>query len=354
MKENHISSSVIKRLPRYYRFLGELKKQGITRISSGELAKRMNLTASQIRQDLNCFGGFGQQGYGYNIEMLYDGIGEILGLNQPTSAIMLGVGKLGVVVAENMNFLKQVEQIGDQYLRIAMITGESPDVNRDYDLFEQIPDLENILTDVYESLTSLASDMKKSSGKRSGSIVAALNNMNRILKAMLDNPYDAHRYVKDYYSNYSSLGSWLYDMKSMPLSLDEIIFSSDDYDTKKDMANFFEKLGFGITKFFVSFSKEYGKSSDYNVDNKTIKIWVNWGRDQAQVLSNLIQTDFAKNTGINVQLEVVNASLAKGILSGDPPDLSLHLSRTEPVNLAMRDVLYDLTQFEDFESVMTS
>lgn len=107
MKENHISSSVIKRLPRYYRFLGELKKQGSTRISSGELAKRMNLTASQIRQDLNCFGGFGQQGYGYNIEMLYDGIGEILGLNKPTSAIMLGVGKLGVVVAENMNFLKQ-------------------------------------------------------------------------------------------------------------------------------------------------------------------------------------------------------------------------------------------------------
>ena len=107
MKEQHISPSVIKRLPRYYRFLGELKKQGFSRISSGELARRMNLTASQIRQDLNCFGGFGQQGYGYNIEMLYDEIGEILGLNKPTKAIMLGVGKLGVVVAENMNFKKQ-------------------------------------------------------------------------------------------------------------------------------------------------------------------------------------------------------------------------------------------------------
>ncbi len=108
MKDNNnISISVIKRLPRYYRFLGELKKQGFTRISSGELAKRMNLTASQIRQDLNCFGGFGQQGYGYNIEMLYDGIGDILGLKDATPAIMLGVGKLGIVVAENMNFQKQ-------------------------------------------------------------------------------------------------------------------------------------------------------------------------------------------------------------------------------------------------------
>lgn len=106
MKQQNISMSVIKRLPRYYRFLGELKKQGITRISSGELASKMNLTASQIRQDLNRFGGFGQQGYGYNVEMLYEGIGKILDLGQKTPAIMLGVGKLGVVVAENMDFSK--------------------------------------------------------------------------------------------------------------------------------------------------------------------------------------------------------------------------------------------------------
>lgn len=104
MDKGRISVSVIKRLPRYYRFLGELKKKGVTRISSGELARKMNLTASQIRQDLNCFGGFGQQGYGYNIEMLIAEIGHILGLTKPTKAIMLGVGKLGVVVAENMNF----------------------------------------------------------------------------------------------------------------------------------------------------------------------------------------------------------------------------------------------------------
>ena len=107
MKEQKISVSVIKRLPRYYRFLGQLKKQGITRISSGELASRMKLTASQIRQDLNNFGGFGQQGYGYNVDLLYEEIGEILGLSNLTSAVMLGIGKLGVVVAENMDFSKQ-------------------------------------------------------------------------------------------------------------------------------------------------------------------------------------------------------------------------------------------------------
>lgn len=100
----YISSSVIKRLPRYYRFLGNLKKQNIDRISSGELAKRMNLTASQVRQDFNCFGGFGQQGYGYSVNLLYDEIGQILGLNEKVCAVMLGVGNLGRVVANNMNF----------------------------------------------------------------------------------------------------------------------------------------------------------------------------------------------------------------------------------------------------------
>ena len=106
MKDNRISASVIKRLPRYYRFLGELKKQNITRISSGELAEIMKVTASQIRQDLNCFGGFGQQGYGYNIDMLYEEIGSILGFDILTDAIMVGVGRLGLAVAQNMNFNK--------------------------------------------------------------------------------------------------------------------------------------------------------------------------------------------------------------------------------------------------------
>ena len=107
IRNDGVSNSVIKRLPRYYRFLGELKEKGVVRISSKDLSQKMGFTASQIRQDLNCFGGFGQQGYGYNIEMLQSGIGDILGLGEPAAAIMLGVGKLGVVVAENMNFEKQ-------------------------------------------------------------------------------------------------------------------------------------------------------------------------------------------------------------------------------------------------------
>ena len=105
MKTNkEISSSVIARLPRYYRFLCELYSNGAKRISSKELAEIMGFTASQIRQDFNCFGGFGQQGYGYNIEQLIGEFAGILGLNELKTAILIGAGNLGRAVASQMSF----------------------------------------------------------------------------------------------------------------------------------------------------------------------------------------------------------------------------------------------------------
>lgn len=106
-KGSPVSLSVIRRLPRYYRFLGELMTQKITRISSRELSEKMGLTASQIRQDLNCFGGFGQQGYGYNIEELHAEIGKILGVDAGFKTILIGAGNLGRAIATHMNFEKR-------------------------------------------------------------------------------------------------------------------------------------------------------------------------------------------------------------------------------------------------------
>lgn len=103
-RNERISMSVIRRLPRYYRFLYDLKENGVTRISSRELAQRMHLTASQIRQDFNCFGEFGQQGYGYMVEQLYHEIERILGLDQLTPAILIGAGNMGHTIATQMHF----------------------------------------------------------------------------------------------------------------------------------------------------------------------------------------------------------------------------------------------------------
>ena len=107
MEAKQISKAVIKRLPRYYRYLGELLEDNVERISSNDLSKKMRVTASQIRQDLNNFGGFGQQGYGYNVKYLYTEIGKILGLDQTYRMIIIGAGNLGQALANYVKFEKR-------------------------------------------------------------------------------------------------------------------------------------------------------------------------------------------------------------------------------------------------------
>lgn len=104
MEEREISQAVISRLPRYFRYLGELRDEGIERISSQDLSELMKVTASQIRQDFNNFGGFGQQGYGYNVEYLYSEIGRILGLDRQHNFIIVGAGNLGRALGNYINF----------------------------------------------------------------------------------------------------------------------------------------------------------------------------------------------------------------------------------------------------------
>ena len=125
MAEREISQAVIRRLPRYYRYLGELLENGVERISSNDLSKKMKVTASQIRQDLNNFGGFGQQGYGYNVKYLHTEIGKILGLNESHKFIIVGAGNLGQALANYASFEKRgfvLKGIFDVNPRLAGVT----------------------------------------------------------------------------------------------------------------------------------------------------------------------------------------------------------------------------------------
>lgn len=113
-KKENVSMSVIRRLPRYYRFLNELGKNGVTRISSKELSEKMGFTASQIRQDFNCFGGFGQQGYGYNVPQLCAEIEKILGIQKKYKCVLIGAGNLGKAIVGHMPF----EQLGFELIGV--------------------------------------------------------------------------------------------------------------------------------------------------------------------------------------------------------------------------------------------
>lgn len=259
--------------------------------------------------------------------------------------------ELTVTLGETADFYTRlneiVESIGDTYIDIIMITGDSPDPNRDYDLFKQIPGFQDSLSSINTDLINLANDMSVLSGDRSNRYISALKNMARVAKSMYDNPYTAQNYLNDFYNNYTMVCSWLYEMKTMPLSLDQLQFAAPEKEFKDNHANFWQVLVFEVKRFAVSFTKAFttiGGTVGQNGE-ETVRIWVNWGRDQTQVLSNLIQDSFTAQTGIGVQLEIVNASIIKGILAGNFPDLTLHLSRVDPVNLGMRGALYDLTNF---------
>ena len=127
LQENRVSPSVINRLPRYFRYLRILMREGKSRISSGELAKRMNITASQIRQDLNCFGGFGQQGYGYNINYLYAKICELLGVGAGLRSVIIGAGNLGRAIVRSSMFEKRGVDIVAMFDVNPMLVGQTVD-----------------------------------------------------------------------------------------------------------------------------------------------------------------------------------------------------------------------------------
>lgn len=243
--------------------------------------------------------------------------------------------------------------IGDLYLQIVMITSETPDLNRDYELFKQIPNFTDDLTISKENLESLAEDMRKAYATRSTQFIAAVENMVRVINNMLDNPYSAQMYLSDYYDNYSSLSSWLYDMNNMPLYLDELQLVPYGKAYVNKNAGFFKQQYYNIVRFASSFTEDYSLSeSDGQNGEHEIKLWVTWGQDQASALNSLIEESFTYETGIKVNLQIVNASLINGLLTGNYPDVILQSARTEPVNLGMRGALTDLSQFSDCEEVL--
>ena len=169
---------------------------------------------------------------------------------------------------------------------------------------------------------------------------------------MSENKYTAHRYLSDYYSKYCSVASVLNEMRSMPLDIDRIYFVSSKTTIEYNKAGFLYQLFFSGKKFIQSFAADYNSVSNADDGKDTITIWVNWGRDQAQVLNSLVQSSFTPEYGINVEIEVVNATMVQAVLSGNAPDCILQHTRSEPVNLAMRGVLLDLEQFDDLEEVL--
>lgn len=266
---------------------------------------------------------------------------------------------LSVTIGEYKEVCKQmssvIDKLGELYVDINMITGETVDIYCDYQLFEQIPNFNDRLKEVSNELSKIDKELYELSGGEANTYSTSVRNMKQNVEMMLNNPYTAHRYKNNYYSTYTALSSCLNDMRSMPLDIDRIAFYAPKDDAHKySDINFFDKILFSIKRFIYSFIEDYNSISGENSDSSdNITVWVNWGRDQAQILNRLIQSSFSAQKNYQVNVKISNATVIQGVLSGNGPDVILQQTRTEPVNLALRGVLYDLSSFDDCEEVLS-
>ncbi len=245
-----------------------------------------------------------------------------------------------------------VYQIGLMYRKIVMITGETPDSNRDYELFTQIPNFLEDLGSYRDELERIAKEIERLAGKKGGTNAASIRTLAKILDNMVKHKFTAHQYLGQYYANYTSVSALVYSMMEMGLDIDYIEIAAPDTALVDPAASWWEKTLYSTQRFLSSFSADYNNVSGDLETEESITIWANWGRDQIRVLNNLIQSSFTKETGIGVNLKMSAASYIQAILSGRGPDCSLHMARSEPVNLALRGAMVDLTQFEDYNEVV--
>ncbi len=259
---------------------------------------------------------------------------------------------LRVTLGPLADFAAQLQSItgrlGVIYRQIVKITGETPDANRDYALFTALPDLKEELTDISTKLETLALLSEQISGAQGGTNAATLRKAKVIIDQMLGKTYEAHTKLKSFYDNYSSLSSWLYEMQNMALDIDSIFLMAPEKDFSEVEIGLWQKTVFTFQRLWASFFIDEGMEVE---DENTIVIWSNWGRDQLTVLENLIANDFTPKTGIKVEIKITAAGAVQGKLSGNGPDLEINVGRNSPVNYAMRGILVDLSQFEDFEEV---
>lgn len=243
--------------------------------------------------------------------------------------------------------------MNEYYRKIIMISGSSPDLLRDYQFEKQIPDLIETFEKLAEDLDAQKQALISLSGGKSGSAVSQLDKIIYDLSSMAKEPEKISSRLSVFKSNISGLSAWVLNMANQPLQLDYILLKAPDEAEPEIDPGFFQTLKYGLDTFIASFTEDYDLISDDSggEGKKSVRVWVNLGRDQVGILKDLIVDKFSPETNINVQLELVQGALIEATLAGRGPDVALTLGSTLPVNYAIRGALTDLSQFDDFDEI---
>ena len=253
-------------------------------------------------------------------------------------------------LAETIRMVRSsIQQLNALYLKIIMITGTDVDPFRDYELETQIPEMTGMMLAQSKILNKAAAMMDRMIGETSEN-TTLLQKTAYQLNDLGNNPETVTGRLDSLKENISSLGTWLISVNQQPLEIDYLFAKSPDVETPSPRAGFFSSLEHEVASFGYSFFENYNRSASLPDDDNTVTVWINGGRDQAQLLRTMIDNDFTPQTGIKVNLKLVGANvLLPATLAGQGPDVAV--SAGEVVNFAMRNALEDLSRYPDFDAV---
>ncbi len=267
-------------------------------------------------------------------------------------------------IGESMRRLDEIVlELNTYYRKIIMITSPDPDKYTDYSVHTKIPELVDEFARLSQELKTIKAQIEAISGSTGGSEATAIERMTVILDKCVDNKYKIPNYLSQIKENVTSLSSWMRDYRDQPLEIDYIEFvpygkevaNVKDTDTAGVYvvdSNIFKSLGFHTQAFFGSFFEDYNILTDESeAGAEPLNVWVSLARDQAQVVKELVESEFVPEYGISVSVNLVQGTIMEATLAGQGPDIALFVGGEFPVNLAVRGLLVDMNQFADFEQV---
>lgn len=265
--------------------------------------------------------------------------------------------RMMVSLGEIAPLLRTIEssvlQLNEMYRKILMITSNKPDPFRDYQLEKRIPDMVDVFREQAKTIQSVADYLEETTGERSDK-VAVLHSMVRQLNDLIQYPETVAKRLDAYKINVGGLGTWILTVREQPVSLDYLVVSTPDSKLPRADATLLQVTKHELGAYVASYTEDYDSIGNTGVNDESITVWITTGRDQAQVLKGLIDDSFTPDTNISVQLRLVPSNiLLPATLAGEGPDVAMQIGEDTPVNYAMRNAAADLTQFNDYDEVVT-
>lgn len=260
------------------------------------------------------------------------------------------LGEYSSVIAKVSSTLTELNGI---YTDIVMVTGPEPDVDRDYQFEKMIPDVLKDIERLSKNLRKIESELESLTGEDGGENTAVIRRLYLQMEEMVEEPDTISKRLKNYMSDLSSLGTWINTSREQPLQLDYLMLSNKDEGTPKDKSNLFSVLKYHVSQFLYSFKMDYANVGNQEAEVDTeITVWISAGRDQADIIRQLVNESFTPEHGIGVNVQLVDAgSLMPATLADVGPDVYIGMAQNQPVEYALRNAVVNLSQFEDVDEV---